>query len=379
MSGSAKKKLVQKTLPFAIFGVKASASSPQLPDQNSSPNILPASRKRKPSGDADGAKSKKRVNVDPKDVVEIRDSVDEAPDEDPGEQSSATLAKGSEVTPTTAASESVLHIKLPSCSKSKRKGNMDAKPLQKSLSEEDSDDSVVYLDKEEVRKSVKKCKSAKKSEKKNKKKASPVVGRVRKALDMSEATEEQVSDKGSPGTSEDSTKNSDDNPMEVDGDLVEEHSEVVIDPAILKVADKAEEQKIETIPSKASSPEDLDAIHDEIIEMLSDNSQSSPQNNSTKLNSDSVVKTPTNKIDVKNLTPKQLARRQELETRRMEKELLRQKERELKEQQRLKEKEMREEAKRKEKEEKEEVKQKEKEERDKKRQVRNFLQICCFL
>lgn len=382
MSDSAKKKLIQKKLPFTfVVADKAKASSSQFPE-NSSPNILPASRKRKPSGDAEGTKSKKRVTVDPKEVVEIRDSDDEAPDDDPGEQSSTTLAMGSQVTPTTTASESVLHIKLPS-SKSKRKVNMDVKPPQKSLSEEDKDDSVVYLDDEEVRESVKKSKSAKKSEKKKKKKTSSAGGlvSVRKTLNMSDANEDQTSDKGSPEAA-DSNKKSDDGPMEVDDDLVEMPSDViepaidvvepaidVIEPAFPKVADKTDEQKIETIPSKASSreAEDPDAIHDEIIEMLSDNSESSPQNN-TSLNSDSVGKTPTNKMDLKNMTPKQLARRQEQETRRLEKELQRQKERELKELQRLKEKEMREEAKRKEKEDKEEARQKEKDGRDKKRQ-----------
>ena len=64
------------------------------------------------------------------------------------------------------------------------------------------------------------------------------------------------------------------------------------------------------------------------------------------------------------LTPKALARRKELESKRIEKENQRLKEKEEKEKQRLKEKELREEAKRKEREEKEEMRKREKEEKE---------------
>lgn len=107
-----------------------------------------------------------------------------------------------------------------------------------------------------------------------------------------------------------------------------------------------------------NSPQNDDSankdLHDEFVEIFTDDEKKSPTNPNTP----NITKTtPT-------LTPRALARRKDQEAKRIEKELLRQKEKDEKEKQRLKEKEMREEAKRKEREEKEELRKREKEERE---------------
>jgi len=107
-----------------------------------------------------------------------------------------------------------------------------------------------------------------------------------------------------------------------------------------------------------NSPQNDDSankdLHDEFVEIFTDDEKKSPTNPNTP----NITKTtPT-------LTPKALARRKDQEAKRIEKELLRQKEKDEKEKQRIKEKEMREEAKRKEREEKEELRKREKEERE---------------
>lgn len=379
MSDSAKKKLKQMRLPFAIIAAESGTVSPKAAEN--SPQ-LSASRKRKQSNDGDNTRSNKIVRVvESKENIAAEPDVDQAADSDQDllveVEEEIAVAKPAEAEKTpTAAAESVLHIKLPSCSKSKRKINMDVKP-RKSIDEEDEDDSVVYLDDEEVQGLSKKLKkSAKKSKKK--KGSQSAVASIKKALNLSG---------GAPGSSEtnaevilisdsESYKNeSESSPKEACSEGSPSSAESPDRSKMLEEDNELQEEKIEcldtikTIPSSSTSPKAVEPeeIIEEIMEMLSDDSES---NQNTSMDPAESGRTPTSgKFDLKSLTPKQLARRQELESRRLEKELQRQRERDLKEQQRLKEKEQREEAKRKEKEEKEEARKKEKEERDRKRQA----------
>ena len=391
MSESAKKKLKQMRLPFAI--ITEPDKTPGTPEENLSPKANVSSRKRKPSYDADNVRSTKigrvaysKENISAEqEVIEVSNSEDDVTPESQrhaSEQAAIKTSTDNETTPTTTAHESVLHIKLPSCTKSKRKINMDLNQ-PKSIDEEDLDDSVVYLDKEEIPKGIKKLKkSVKKSEKKKQKKESSdskdKIQSLAKPDVLSHLTSDNEDELDKTESNKSVEQQHDDEVMIVDDDIPEPS------PISIKKSDKNETEDeiatkegktlpvkkntIGTIPSNASSPlpEDPEEIHEEIAEVLSDDSEA---NKLSPSGNDGVRKTPTNKIDLNNLTPKQLARRQELETRRLEKELQRQKERDLKENQRLKEKEQREEAKRKEKEEKEEARKREKEERDRKRQA----------
>lgn len=246
---------------------------------------------------------------------------------------------------------------------------MGAKPAG-SLEEEDLDDSVVYLEDEDC----KSTKKSKKSEKKARKTTHEKSNSVRKNLNTDDQVENEnhspvpKNQEIAPNIiqhEENSTKS------DLDAAKIEVPSEKKNSIDEISAIQNCENENINsfnTVPTNVSStaPEDPDVIHEEIIEFLSDDSDSNKI--STSINE--VGKTPTSvKKELMNLTPKQLARRQEQEARRIEKELQRQKERELKEQQRLKEKEQREEAKRKEREEKEEARKREKEERDRKRQA----------
>lgn len=365
MSESAKKKLVQLRINnFTII----SSDSDKTPSSIVAENLKNSSRKRKPSSDAENVKSNKIGRVaDSKENIASND--DEAVnieenDEEVTEVASAKLSNVNETTPT-SVSESSLHIKLPSCTKSKRKINMDLKP-QKSIDEDDPDDSIVYLDEEEMRESKKTKKSVKKSEKKRK-----------KNLNLSGSIKSDVTSPDLPSDDKNcielqSNKPCDEPVANTAAPSLKDEVSDKTEPSIeIKPKASPKEDIITSIPSNLSSPEaeDPDAIHDEIIEMLSDDSDH--KDKTSHGNEDGLGRTPTScKIDFMNLTPKQLARRQDQEARRLEKEAQRQKERDLKEQQRLKEKEVREEAKRKEKEEKEEARKREKDDRDRKRQVR---------
>lgn len=388
MSESAKKKLVQKRLPFAIIPTEKTSALSPMPAENSSPKTPLSSRKRKPSTDSDTGRSNKigrvadlKENISSKEVIEIVDEDDEKAEQAPVNLSS----KECQTTPTTIAPESTLHIKLQSASKSKRKINMSLKP-QKSL-DDDPDDSVVYLDEEEIPK-----KSRKKSEKKKRKAGTSdkKPSEVKKNLKLNESIEEGSENVdldpiviGDPGSVQADKKLEVSEPISKDDIPTSKSIEVIdkeLDDPKMKESSlspdcetsKASsiEGRFKTIPSKDTSPQEPEAIHDEIIGILSDDSNDSADRTSPG-NEAGCKDSSAPKFDITKLTPKQLARRQEQENRRWEKELARQKERDAKEQQRLKEKELREEAKRKEKEEKEEARKREKEERDRKKQVRN--------
>lgn len=387
MSESAKKKLVQKRLPFAIIPTEKTSTLSPMPAANSSPKTPLSSRKRKPSTDGDTGRSNKigrvadlKENISSKEVVVIEN------DDDNAELAPANLSsKECETTPTTTAPESTLHIKLQSASKSKRKIIMSSKP-QKSL-EEDPDDSVVYLDEEEIPK-----KSRKKSEKKKRKTGTSdeKAAQVKKNLKLSESigdenVEHDPSEIGDTGSVQSDKKGEMSDDVSMDDQSTSKSNEVIdeklddlkkaeapLSPDLEASKALSTEGRFKTIPSKDTSPQEPEAIHDEIIGILSDDSNDSADKTSPG-NETGGKDSSAPKFDVTKITPKQLARRKEQEARRLEKELARQKERDAKEQQRLKEKELREDAKRKEKEEKEEARKREKEERDRKKQVRFFL------
>ena len=389
MSGSAKKKLIQKTLPFALKNDKNLVPTPSKPTENLSPNVVALSRKRKTSVEVDNVKPKKRVTEanesdSVSDVIELVYSDEEA-DKQANDKSSH---EESEKTP--KSFDNVLHIKLPSCSKLKKKNIMDIK-TQKAIDEEDHEreDSVVYLDQDEligISRKTRKAKSEKKKKKKNdeenknnNKDASANADPIKTNLNLSLSGDgEEIQEINSDAIGHNTTKieegGAGSSPCDQQS-VINILEAMEVDNAIevfectnekFLCGSKSDNDSLSKMVENAgakSIPAD-DSINEELIGMLSDDSDSSPKNK-TSLND---CKTPSSsKIDIRNLTPKQLALREKQNQRRAEKELQRQQERDLKEQQRLKEKENRDEAKRKEKEEKEDTRKKEKEERDKKR------------
>lgn len=452
MSESTKKKFVQKKLPFAIVSVDKNKAPVTTPTENLSPNVAAVSRKRKTSAEVSIVKPKKRATESKEDPVvsEVVDLVGSDSDEESllvevhdDHQNDTSIRQDTETTPTsTPIVEKIVHIKLPSCTKLKKKINMDAKPPP-SLNEEDydDDDSVVHLE-SEILSSKKSKKSAKKSEKKKKKKESAGdAGGAKKALLMSppavkpveEENENPVNDVEN-GKTESKTEVNENNKeveiMELDdddsvvkvfgkeagaskaadedktaikdkssqnseavnslmtGDIIKngitgskagpsDKNESKIDAETDQKStptDKEKEEKsspaVAAETAEKSSPAD-DSINEELIEMLSDDSESSAKNNSVNVSGAFNLNTPTStKCDTKNLTPRQLARRQEQMAKRAEKELQRQKEREAKEQQRLKEKEAREEVKRKEKEDRERKRQAEQDKKDEEKRLK---------
>lgn len=432
---SEKKGLKQSRLPFQIISTSPKVSgehkvSPVVPVvEKSSPKTPVTSRKRKPSSDGENLRSCKigRTNskeniIAEQDPIEVVDSSEEEVNALNTTTNDESIVSNTETTPTAASKstpqENKLRIKIQSCSKRKQV----IKPLVVN-----PDDSIVYLDDEEIQSAMNK-KSTKKSEKKkanNQKVSNEKTKRVKKSLNLNqdvnqstkivktiEKKETEVESMEVDNNSElvfdddenersdiecDLTKTADDKIKEVKERLEESMNNqlkkcktVSIILKKVSVPDNEENldesvkssEKDET-PEKSSSesegspnvesknelseeisklvdnsPQSDDSankdLHDEFVEIFTDDEKKSPTNSNTP----NITKTtPT-------LTPKALARRKDQEAKRIEKELQRQKEKDEKEKQRLKEKEMREEAKRKEKEEKEELRKREKEERE---------------
>lgn len=370
------KKLKQSRLPFQILTSPktptGSARSLEKPSSSPSTPKTPLSthpRKRKPSTEGENLRQTKigrlanaKENIAEPETIDLIDSDDEKTKE---------VTKAVETTPTT--NEGGFHIKLPSTTKSRRKQELKVQPIKVPIEEAPGspDDSIVYLDKEELpAKSAKKVKkSAKKAEKK--KKSNDNVKRVKKNLDMEKDQEEGqkdiTEDKNDSGDSEE--PNNDPEPSTDDseepGETAAESSnknvmeQMDIDDVPQPIEATVSDQITKLINASGTNSSPVKDIQD----MLSDDESALNQSLNTSLNSSinqnsDVKKTP------RVLTPKQQARQKEFEERRLEKELVKQKEREAKEAQRLKEKEEREEAKRREKEEKEESRRKEKEERE---------------
>lgn len=371
------KKLKQTRLPFQILTspkTPTPTSAPKSIEKSSSPSTPKtpkpiASRKRKPSSEGENLRSTKigrltnaKENIAEPETIELIDS-----DDDEKKQNVTKTLQNVETTPTTTSitPESVIHIKLPSTTKSRRKQELKA---TKSVEEIEDDDSVVYLDNEELpSKSNKKVKrSAKKSENKKKKGDSSDEGieRVKKTLELNESAE-------APSSDEDDEKEA---PKTIENDPVDETPSKL--KKISKVVEEPMEVDDEPQPAESTVSDQISKLIDasgvssspvkDIKDILSDDEiETSPNDQSlnTSLNT-SLNQSVDNNKTPKPLTPKMLARRKEFEEKRLEKELQKKKEREAKELQRLKEKEQREEAKRREKEEKEELRRKEKEEKE---------------
>lgn len=371
------KKLKQMRLPFAPLSSPKTPSTASAtvskPIESASPKTPTTtnSRKRKPSTDyfeigrsnKIGRTSSKENIALKQDCVEIVDSDEEVKnsliDKDP-------LSLDGETTPISNIESDgpQLHIKLPSCSK--KKLNLDVKQPQKTDDDDDDPDgSIVYIDTNEIKSHKKKSskKSAKKSEKKKKKSTPAAIGgvdTVKKVL-LEKLGEEIIADPAVEVVEEEIVEK-----MDLDDQQSLEKSEVST------MSRECSPKSFDTIPSAKVSPlkedEEQEDFNDDIADVLTDFSEdlNASLNNSGR---DENRKSLRKAFDITKLTPKQLARRQEFEVRRLEKERKKQEERDQREQQRLKEKEMREEAKRLEKEEKEELRRKEKEERDRKKQA----------
>lgn len=348
----------------AIDQKSVEKSSPKTPKTSKSKPSR-SSRKRKQSSEGDNVRSIKvgrlttstaKENIaEPEVLIELSDS-DGGDQSTSGEKNtSKKLNASAETTPTTST-ESVVHIKLPS--RSKRKQPV----VQKSsLEEEDPDDSIVYLDNEELPfKSSKK--SVKKSEKKRKaaakKSSAEGVKRVKKTLllneqDIHEENESDseviriINEEKVPNEAEIVEKTADKGSDDTNKMDIEHDDEPVISDQISKLMNAS--------GALSSSPVK------NIQEILSDDENQTTVEHDTSLNKS--VDQGSNAA-LKILTPKAQARRDEFERRRIEKELQKKKERDEREFQRLKEKEQREEAKRKEKEEKDEQRKREKDERE---------------
>lgn len=384
------KKLKQTRLPFQILTspktpTTSSALPPKSIEKSSSPSTPKtpkpiSSRKRKPSSEGENLRSTKigrltnaKENIAESETIELIDSDDNEKDQNV----SKTLNKV-ETTPTTTsnASESVIHIKLPSTTKSRRKQDLKA---TKSVEEiEENDDSIVYLDNVVASKSIKKVKkSAKKSEKKKKEKSESNddegIERVKKTLELNDdekvVKESEVLSSDDEEVKEEAPKSPSNDPVEENPSKSKEESSKV-DEQPMEVDNNEPQPAESTVSDQISKLIDASGVSSspvkDIQDILSDDEdETSPNDQSlnTSLNT-SLNQSVDNKGTPKHLTPKALARRKELEEKRLEKELQKKKEREAKELQRLKEKEQREEAKRREKEEKEELRRKEKEEKE---------------
>jgi chromatin assembly factor 1 subunit A len=365
------KKLKQSRLPFQILtspktpsigAIQSVEKSSSLPSTPKTPKPI-SSRKRKPSSEGENLRStkigrlaKSKENIAEPETIEVADSDDDEKKQTlPAVETTPTLA--------TSTSDSVIHIKLPSTTKSRRKQDL---KVSKSVEEEivENDDSIVYLDQEELpAKSSKKAKKGvKKSEKKKKSKAQSSsdegIERVKKSLKMND--DEKIDEK---------------TPKSDDVEIVEDEK-AETDPVAENESSKEEEiddelMEVDDEPQPAES-----TVSDQISKLINaSGTSSSPvkdmqdilsddENDQTSPNDQSLNTSVDNKGTPRVLTPKQMARRKEFEEKRLEKELQKKKEREVRELQRLKEKEEREEAKRREKEAKEEERRKEKEERE---------------
>lgn len=381
------KKVFKQTSLFNIFTSPkpTTTTTSSTPDQSSNeksppktPSTTPkapkaaASRKRKPSSDGDNVRSSKigrltsKENIaEPSVTIALDDSDDDNKAvEKKNDLANKSLTKNVETTPT---SEGVIHIKIKS---SRRK--QDLKAVQK-IEEEDPDDSVVYLDKEELQmKSSKKVKkSAKKSEKKKRsiegKSSGDDTKRVKKSLNLNEEAKLEENSSVVEVIDDETEEKLQKSPTEAlktnEKSLPEAAAtEEPPKPAVAMEIDEA--QIVSDQISKLMNASGTTSMSGDIQEYISDDEQ--PRTTESELNS-SLNSSLNKSVDhgtPKVLTPKQLARRKEFEEKRLERELLKKKEREEKELQRLKEKEQREEAKRKEKEEKEEQRKREKDEKE---------------
>lgn len=343
--------------PQSSISPEQSKNSPKTPKTPKTPKAN-GSRKRKPSSEGENARLSKigrlttKENVAEPSVIAVVDLED---NEEEVVNPNTSITKKTEKTTPSSTTESVVHIKIPS----RRKQDLKSFSKPTFIEEQDpDDDSVVYLNEEDlVSLSSKKTKKITKKKKSAAKISPEVTDKVEKALDLDENICEKKAEVTEPveeliennkADESESKEVENEEPMQID----EPH---VISDQISKLMN-------------ASGTTSISPVKD-ILEILSDDEKSPSENDkslNTSLNStlNKSIDVGINKSTSKVLTPKAQARRDEFERRRVEKELQKKKEREEREALRLKEKEQREEAKRKEKEEKEQQRLKEKEERE---------------
>lgn len=371
---SEKKKLKQSRLPFQVISsvaVSAVASKP-IETLSPSPDVT-TSRKRRPSVEAENNRStkigkvldsKENISIQEK-IVLIEDSNDgceplenmEDVVDDPPNVSITSKVEAEPATKKKTTEKSVLQIKLPT----KRKNAELVTKSVNSTEEMHDDDSVVYLDAEDILKSSKKSKRSSKKVQEKKKD----VKKAEAKLQLEEVVEE---------IEEIVVEIMDDTPPNVTLECTAE-KETPIKSSEKKAKSPSSSKKSKS-PSKPEVVEEEDVIEKDGSEdgkdVISLDSDSSGENK-TKLSDSILDKSLTSIIQAdgdvakKPLTPKQIKRREFFEEKRLEKERQRQKEREEREEARKKERDVREDAKKQEREEKETQRRVERDEKEKKR------------
>ncbi|CAO1439664.1 unnamed protein product [Diamesa serratosioi] len=342
---SEKKKLKQSRLSFQVLSSvsgtevakKPIETLPVIPDVSSS-------RKRRPSVEAESNRLTKVVKVldskEEKIVLIIEDSNDESEvlekpkkvvDDVVNDVSVTSIVDLDVATKKKTTEKNVLQIKLPS----KRKNADHAKSVN-STEEMHDDDSVVYLDVEEIIKTNKKSKKSSKKGLEKKKVVTKVVLEEVKLQEKNEIPESK-----------------------------ELECKIVKDTSIVTSINNNES------PSKSEDEENVDEnCSDEVKDIVNLDSDSTGETKlklSDSINDKSFSTILDDEATKKPLTPKQIKRREFFEEKRLEKERQRQKEREEKEEARKKERDVREDAKKQEREEKETQRRVERDEKEKKR------------
>lgn len=376
---SEKKKLKQSRLPFQVISSVAVSGVAAKPIETLSlTSDVTTSRKRRPSVEAENNRStkigkvldsKENISV-PEKIVIIEDSNDgceslknlEQVVDDVPNVSLKSKVEAEPATKKKTTEKSVLQIKLPT----KRKNAELVTKSVKSTEEMHDDDSVVYLDAEDIRKSSKKSKRSSKKVLAKKKD----VKKPETKLETEDVVEEVIEEKKEvvvKETKETPTKETQKCTSKKDSSIISSN----------KKNKSPSSSKISKSPSKPEVKEDVNVIEKDGSEdekdVISIGSDSSGENK-TKLSDSildksltSILQSTDGDATKKPLTPKQIKRREYFEEKRLEKEKQRQIEREEREEARKKERDEREDAKKQEREEKETQRRVERDEREKKR------------
>ena len=358
---SAKKKLKQSRLPFQVISSVSVTEVAKKPTETFSiTSDVTTSRKRRPSVEAENNRltkigkvldSKENISTDEK-IFIIEDSNEECellnkPEEVVDDVVNVPITSKVELETATrkkTTEKNVLQIKLPT----KRKNAEHVTKSVTSTEEMHDDDSVVYLDVEGIIKSSKKIK---RSSKKNLEK------KVKLDLEKSELQEKKEIPKSEPELE-----------CTIENDISSPTPEV-----LLQTSSKNNNNS----PSKSEDEENEKQIDNDCSEDVKDitsvDSDSSGERTSKLSESindkslTSIIQSSEGEVVKRQLTPKQIKRREFFEMKRIEKEKQRQKEREEREDARKKERDVREDAKKQEREEKETQRRVERDEREKKR------------
>lgn len=394
---SEKKKLKQSRLPFQVISsvsVSGVAAKP-IETLSLTPDVT-TSRKRRPSVEAENNRltkigkvldSKENISIQEKVVIiedsndacemveDLKDVVDDV----------ANVSLTSKLEVETASKKKTtekkgLQIKLPT----KRKN---AELVTKSVTTTEKihdDDSVVYLDAEDIKKTNKRSKRSSKKILEKKKD----VTKAETQVNLEEVVEQDEKEVEEPEKEEISESEAMEYSIEKDTSITKspKSNEKKKSPSSnekKKSPSSIEKKKSPSSDKKSKSPtkpediedvknDDKDSSEDGKDDISLESSDSSGENK-VKLSDSILDKSLTSIIqsdgDVvkKPLTPKQIKRREFFEEKRLEKERQRQKEREEREEARKKERDEREEAKKQEREEKETQRRVERDEKEKKR------------